>query len=479
MLPRPATLPLLLSLISSGTGYVVPTTMPSTAKAVDPRLLGVSLEFFTFPDYTKIQATTNCLANLQKSRGIAPPVRIGGTTQDRASYDASSSSAVTYTVDSPIDAPASLTYGPSFFTLAAALPGQVTVGLNRQLNNESNTLAAAVQAKSVMSNLLAFELGNEPEFYAAGSPIIPAGQTWSPATDATSQNTWFTDFGSKVGSVMQGAVYLNEPTWGTAELIPKLTTGVPFIKSFSGHSYPQSACGGAATNLTTLMSHTSIVSYTSRYKSEAAAAHNINKNYFLAETNSATCGGGGISPTLGAALWIVDYSLQAALNDVERLYFHQGTIAACPYCWWNDTTVNAPFYGAAFLSQALGTDTTHIAQLDTSTNNTAVYAFFNSSSVPVRILVINSALYSGSGTRTSTTVSFTGVGGSNRTLRALRLTGSSANAVIANGDSVTIGGSSFGGTCLANKAQTFESVSLAKGAFSVSLLASEALYIQL
>ena len=83
--------------------------------------------------------------------------------RDRASYDASSSSAVTYTVDSPIDAPASLTYGPSFFTLAAALPGQVTVGLNRQLNNESNTMAAAVQAKSVMSNLLAFELGNEPE----------------------------------------------------------------------------------------------------------------------------------------------------------------------------------------------------------------------------------------------------------------------------------------------------------------------------
>lgn len=41
---------------------------------------------------------------------------------------------------------------------------------------------------------------------------------------------------------------------------------------------------------------------------------------------TATCGGGGISPTFGAALWIMDYSLQAALNGVERLYFHQGLV---------------------------------------------------------------------------------------------------------------------------------------------------------
>ena len=45
--------------------------------------------------------------------------------------------------------------------------------------------------------------------------------------------------------------------------------------------------------------------------------------------NLATCGGGGISPTFGAALWIIDYVLQATLNAVDRLYFHQGTIGNC------------------------------------------------------------------------------------------------------------------------------------------------------
>ena len=31
----------------------------------------------------------------------------------------------------------------------------------------------------------------------------------------------------------------------------------------------------------------------------------------------------------GAALWIVDYVLQAVMNGVDRLYFHQGTIGNC------------------------------------------------------------------------------------------------------------------------------------------------------
>ena len=68
-----------------------------------------------------------------------------------------------YTVATPADAPTSLTYGPSFFTLAGQLKGDVTIGLNRQLNNITNTGAAAVRAVQDVPGLLALELGNEPE----------------------------------------------------------------------------------------------------------------------------------------------------------------------------------------------------------------------------------------------------------------------------------------------------------------------------
>lgn len=40
----------------------------------------------------------------------------------------------------------------------------------------------------------------------------------------------------------------------------------------------------------------------------------------------ATCGGGGISPTFGASLWLLDYVFQAVLLGYERLHFHQGKL---------------------------------------------------------------------------------------------------------------------------------------------------------
>jgi len=326
-----------------------------------------------------------------------------------------------------------------------------------------------------MKNLFAIEFGNEPEFYAAGSPIIPSGQTWSPSLDAASQNAWFSQAGPQLGELFQGAVYLQEPTWGTAELVPKLSTGTQYIKTFSGHSYPQSACGGASTNLTQLMNHPSIVSYTSRYKSEAAAAHGIGKNYFLGETNSATCGGGGISPTFGAALWIVDYSIQAALQGVERLYFHQGTIAACPYCWWNSTVVNAPFYGAAFLSSAIGTDAKKVSQLDNGSDTTAAYALYNSAGNVVRLIAINSQFYS-SGTRPSTSVVFSGL--STSAVQVTRLTAPSAESQTALGGNVTIAGRSLDSSCKLVGNQGVETVGVVGGNLTVTLLASEAVFIQ-
>lgn len=48
-------------------------------------------------------------------------------------------------------------------SLAGKYGGSVVLGLNRGKNDISNTIAAAKVAVSDMSNLLAIELGNEPE----------------------------------------------------------------------------------------------------------------------------------------------------------------------------------------------------------------------------------------------------------------------------------------------------------------------------
>lgn len=63
------------------TAIAVPPDVPSGAVTFDPSLLSVSIEFFTLPGYTQIQATHNCLENLAVLRGAPPAIRIGGTTQ--------------------------------------------------------------------------------------------------------------------------------------------------------------------------------------------------------------------------------------------------------------------------------------------------------------------------------------------------------------------------------------------------------------
>ncbi|KAI0058148.1 hypothetical protein BV25DRAFT_1811257 [Artomyces pyxidatus] len=471
------TLVLVASLTCSG--FVVPSTAPASAPTVDLRVLSLSLEFFAFPGYMQLTSTTNCLAHLASLRGTPPAVRIGGTTQDRATYDPSLTAGVNYTVASSADAPDSLTYGPPFFTLAAQLQGPVTIGLNRQLNNQTNTLLAAKQAEKSVPNLLAFELGNEPEFYASGSPIIPPSG-WSPAADGASQQAWQTALAPSLGQVFQAAVYLQFPTWSTAGLIPRLGPAINHTKTFSGHSYPQSACGGASTNLQSLMSHSGIVSYTSQYKSEAAAAHAQGKPYFLGETNSGRPGGGGISPTFGAALWIVDYVLQGALNGIDRLYFHQGTIGNCQYCFWGRFTTGAPWYGAYFVSQFLGTDSAALAALDDGTGGLAAYAVFSAAGAPLRVLVLNSAYYNGTGTRAVSHVALQGLPDAGGTVRVLRLTAPSAVARVDEGAAVTIGGGlTFAGDCSGVGTPALESVPVQGGAATVAVNASEAVILYL
>ncbi|KAF9076614.1 hypothetical protein BDP27DRAFT_1210210 [Rhodocollybia butyracea] len=466
------------SLAVAVNAIAVPTAAPSTAAIIDSSQVAVSIEFFAFPGYTELVSTGTCIANLEGLRGAPVAVRIGGTTQDRATYDPSLATPVSFTVASPTDAPTSLTFGPSFFTLAANdLSGNVTIGLNRQLDNQANTLSAAVQAKDSMHNLYAIELGNEPDLYASTSPIVPS-TGWSQSADAASEKSWFTAIAPSVGNIFQAAVYIS---WRTAPTVPLLGTSISTVRSVSEHSYPQSACNGAATNLMTLMSHSDIVSYTAGFSADAASAHAAGVRYFFGETNSATCGGGGISPTFGAALWIVDYVLQGALNGVERLYFHQGTIGDCQYCWWGRFTTGAPFYGAYFVTEFLGTDGAKLEMLDNGKGAVAMYVLFNSAGAPIRLLVYNSNYYDGTGTRSSTSVSFTGGGiPTSGTTTALRLTGPNATSRVDEGGIVTIGGNvTFDGDCNAVGTSTRETVEVLEGALTVSVQASEALIVYL
>ncbi|KAH8680264.1 Six-hairpin glycosidase-like protein [Ilyonectria robusta] len=432
--------PWLLSQIAlaSGLTFNIPTTVPANASGQIPDApVGVSLEFFAFPGYfNDVASTSKCLQNLKDVSGTWPPLRIGGTTQDRATYDASSSNAVTYTVASSGDAPSTLTFGPSFFDLAATYGGEVIIGLNRRLNNIANTVAAAKLAKSKMTNLDAIELGNEPNFFTSSDPIAN-GASWTPAADYASQVAWQDQVGGNLSAtnIFSAGVYFYTSPMSIQGLSAVEGNANSYVKDYCSHNYPQSA---STANLASLMSHSGITSQISSFAAEVSAAKAKGKSHVMGETNSATQGGGGISPTFGAALWILDYVLQLVHMGTKAIYFHQGTIGNCQYCWWGRYSMGAPYFGAYFATMALA-DADQIAPLDDQTTAYAGYAIYKSG-VPVKVLLYNSDYYT-SGTRPSQTFTLTGLSSSRVT--AKRLTAPFSTSRVDRGSNPTVAGQTF------------------------------------
>ncbi|RDW69914.1 glycoside hydrolase family 79 protein [Coleophoma crateriformis] len=477
---KPSTFTVAVAALSTGVQgatYAVPGAAPAGAASLDPAPVGVSFEFFAFPSYfTNVTGTTQCLQNLQALTGTWPPIRIGGTTQDRADYDPSTSAYVVYSVASAVDAPAYLTFGPSFMSLAAKYPGTVVVGLNRGHDNVSNTIAAAKVARSQMQNLLAIELGNEPEYYlGASQPVAVNAGSWTPAVDAASQNNW----DILVGSALQAPLIIQAgnsnsapPTWGAAELIATENATVKsYVHDYAHHNYP----GGTVQSL---MSHSGIVSDMTMFIPDVAAAQGTGKQYVLGETNSVSGGGAAaVSPTFGAGLWTMDYTLRASFLNISRTYFHHGTIGACQYCFWGRYDMGAPYYGA-YAAAATMAGGSYISALDSGSTAFAVYVVYNSAKTPIKALLYNSNYFNGTGSRTSESFVLTGLAGN--TLKAKRLTAVSALSRVDQGQNPSFGGQYFQNvTCSVGGTETFESAAVSGGQATFSVKASEALLVYL
>ncbi|KAJ5950919.1 uncharacterized protein N7479_009332 [Penicillium vulpinum] len=464
-----------LAASASGLSFDVPASPPSTASGqISKAPVGVSLEFFTFPGYIKdVKSTMRCLENLKDLTGTWPPIRIGGTTQDRATYDSSSTEDVTYTVASPADAPMNLTYGPSFISLAATYAGKVTLGLNRRLNDISNTISAALLAKSEMDNLYSIELGNEPNFFVNSDPIAN-GAPWTAAADEASQISWQDAVCGNLSAtdIISAGVYFGTSPMSIASLAAKEGDANDYVKEYCSHNYPQWA---GTYNLATLMGHSNIASQVQPFAAEISAAAAKGKPHVFGETNSATQGGGGISPTFGSALWILDYVMQTVLMGTDALYFHQGTIGNCQYCWWGRYSMGSPYFGAYFATMALA-NADQIAALDSKDTAYAAYAVYKAGT-PVRVLLYNSDYYiSTSGARTSQTYTLSGL--SSSTVTAKRLTAAYATSRVDQGQSPTVAGQKFtDGTCTIQGTETVETVTVSGGKATFTVAASEALLV--
>ena len=305
-------------------------------------------------------------------------------------------------------------------------------------------------------------------------PIALNAGTWTPSTDAASQDDWDIRVGSALHQpliIQAGNSNDAPPTWGAAELIAtENATARSYVHNYAHHNYP----GGT---LTALMSHSNIVSNLAIFKPEVAAATKAGKEYVLGETNSVSGGGAAtVSPLFGASLWTMDYLLHATVLGIKRVYYHHGTIGTCFYCFWGRDTMGAPYYGAYAATAALA-GAASIVSLDKGNSSLGGYAVFDGDGNPMRVLLLNSVFYGGVGTRSSQIFVMEGLRGE---VRAKRLTAPSANARVDQGGNPSFGGQVFAnGTCVIGGDEVWEKADVVDGKGTFEVGASEALLVYL
>ena len=315
-----------------------------------------------------------------------------------------------------------------------------------------------------------------PDYPKDGQPI---GQgTWNPLVDATSQINWNIRVGralDKTNIIQAGNWLQPPPEWGAAQLIARSnTTARQYVRHYAHHNYP----GGSIQQLQT---HSRTAgNIRSMFAADIAAvkAQDNGKEYVLGETNSVSGGGAAnVSPTYGAALWTMDYILRAAASGISRVYFHQGTVGNCQYCFWGRYSMGAPYWGAT-AATALMAGGMHIAALDNGAGNYAGYVSFDGAGRALRVLVYNSEYYTGSGGRRGEVFTLTGLGGG--TVRAKRLTAAGSLARADRGDDISFGGQYWtGGTCVVGGEERFETATVQNGQVSFEVKAAEALLVYL
>lgn len=226
------------------------------------------------------------------------------------------------------------------------------------------------------------------------------------------------------------------------------------------------------------MSHKSIVANVEEYAEDVKVAEKVGWEYVFGETNSVSGGGSNLtSPTFGSALWVLDYALKAASINIRRSYFHQCTIGICYYSFWDRMNVNAPFYGA-YVAAAAMAGGSYVAALDDGTTNYGGYVVFDGNGEAMRVVLLNSNYYTGSGTREEERFVVSNLRGVR--VRARKLTAKSATARVDEGQVPTFGGQWFRNSdCALIGNADIEEAKVVNGMAEFSVASSEALLIEL
>jgi hypothetical protein len=356
-------LPEALGLLVTGMSPVAAETINiSIPKKAKTRILlrdvvGYSIEPIWVDSFIRTRKASTLLSTIADITGKPPPIRVGGNTADQTyQYAALSTGNVSVALPDPRTAQTFNITSDWYRTWGDYFPRETDLIYTLNFADNSSAWANAVkQAESAYTGLgdklKQFEIGNEVDHYI--------NKGWRPPYPAWGVDVYIEQYRNLTAHIINSPWYKRLPRpptfqagviadpplvadqhdemddFSIANLTANGTGGLlalpqdkARVSSLCVHLYPQSTCDPPRWHrmrLDLLSNHTVLWLNVSQYIPQIAAADHAGIPLVMGETNSVSCGGrSGISDTLGAALWAVDYVLLGASLGLQKIYFHLG-----------------------------------------------------------------------------------------------------------------------------------------------------------
>ncbi|KAI0087487.1 glycoside hydrolase superfamily [Irpex rosettiformis] len=364
----------------------------------------------------------NLLATLQERSGQVN-VRVGGNTQENATLvdslpDGKALLKTEASVDGPNESP-TLTLSNDFLYALSNISSLVSTKWYLGVPfNDTNALRLQIVevGESILGdNLLGFQVGNEPDFYASHSH---RPSTYSPAdyntefgtvVQAIAQNPEIKTRNNLIGPSVASGPWSPEDVWNTGFIEDHASA----LSALAVEHYPDNNCAKVFPNggfgdpkdpqavFANYLNHTSGIAMVQSYLNSASLAKQAGKPLLMFETNTASCGGfPGVSDSFGAALWATDYGLQMAYSGFSGALLHVGGQSAFynPFTpppgnesSIHQWTIGSTFYAAVAVAETFGkSGKAQIVDLQANGDNmyTPGYAIYENGSLS-RVALFN------------------------------------------------------------------------------------------
>lgn len=402
--------------------WTVSPVLPNTAS----RIVSKSFPAFAFEEssfYTYSmdaqgnpnQFTKNLIAAVMGRTGGTPVIRVGGTSCDHGTYNASLKTPVNFpaTEGGPRFDPPYLQVGPSYFKAYNSYPNaQFLFMVPLEKNNIANSVAWAKEGLAVIGDRLnALELGNEPDFY----------YKFSPSSYVTNFNNMRAAMVKAFPKVLANRRIFqavdkayNPPMALDINMVEKGLDSTGAIKQYAYHFYQHWGAISPQILQDTICNHAKTVRSMKPFAIKAAAMRARNIPFLMDEVGVSMLQGEGHN-NIATALWIADYMLHNMAISVSRVHYQQ--IVQPGFNLWQpvkdkngDPKVRANYYGYVFAADFIGKNAnTRVNAVNIAGDRVAAYTAWDNGELK-RIAIVNMNLwYAGQGSRPSTTFNIRGL----------------------------------------------------------------------